>query len=191
MFSDLLPDRFEGGGCCRVESPASIFLCLANLAQDSPCAAEQPYERDRNSPAPSVARTRRRSPAHPAPTQGPDPRSRPCPHRSPGPIVAPFGPSSALQSPPVKRRHHLQTRHPRPIHIPHQPVFSAISAICHPTPLWNRDALASHGLNFATLLHGVPVAVGVLRGTPRHLPHCRSRGDRHLNFYEPGSCPAI
>jgi hypothetical protein len=37
----------------------------------------------------------------------------------------------------------------------------------------------------ATLLHGGPLAVGVLWRNARHLPHGRSQaGDRHLNFYE-------
>ncbi|MGH3968282.1 MAG: hypothetical protein ACRDTV_09275, partial [Mycobacterium sp.] len=36
-----------------------------------------------------------------------------------------------------------------------------------------------------TLLHGGPLAVGVLWRNARHLPHGRTRaGDRHLKFYD-------
>jgi hypothetical protein len=36
----------------------------------------------------------------------------------------------------------------------------------HTDPLWNRRCARVHGLNFDTLLHGGPLAVGVLGGTP-------------------------
>jgi len=53
----------------------------------------------------------------------------------------------------------------------------------HTDPL--RERGRAHGLDLTTLLHGGPLAVGVLWRNARHLPHGRSRaGDRHLNFYE-------
>src|SRR5882757_2926126 len=64
-----------------------------------------------------------------------------------------------------QRRHDLQTG----AHGQRQQTLAHILGDLghrHTDPLWNRGCARVHGLNLATLLHGGPLAVGVLGGTP-------------------------
>src|SRR5277367_7179273 len=64
-----------------------------------------------------------------------------------------------------QRRHHLQAS----THGQRQQTLAHVFGdLCHrhTDPLWNRGCARVDGLNLATLLHGGPLAVGVLGGTP-------------------------
>ena len=121
------------------------------------------YDGTGNSPAPSAARTRGRVTGTRRPPRVTEPRSRPWRTAVRAWSCLPFGPASAVTSASINA---CITCRPAPTANASRPscMFSAISVIA--TLTRSGNAVALHGLDLATLLHGGPLAVGVSWRTP-------------------------
>ncbi len=163
LFGDLLADRLQPDRIPARREPGQHLL-HRHLAQDLR-RGEQLIGRNRQLPGAVGGPYPRAGHRHPPSTQGHRPAFMAVTHRRTRLIVAALRAGQLGHVGLHQRRHHLQAGAHRQRQ---QTLLHVLGDLGHghTDPLWNRGHARVHGLNLATLLHGGPLAVGVLGGTP-------------------------